>query len=451
MRKSNVDMLNGPIVKGLLSLAVPIMIMNLLQSMFNIIDMTVLKMYADDMSVGAIGVCGSLTVLATTFLAGLSTGANIVVARRIGEKNKDAADKAAMTSILLAIVSGLLFMVIGVVFAEFFLKLTKCPSALLPEATVYFKLYFCSVPILMVYNFCASILRAIGDTKRPMYFLTIGGIIKVLFTFLFVCHLDMEVKGVGIATIISTLVACVLVLIKVVKFQDVVDIDFKKLKFTITELKSIMFIGVPAGIQGALYCFANVVITTAVNSYGEYATTGISIANQFDGILYQIALAPSYAVAPYVAQNIGAGNLKRVKQTVVRAILITIAFAASLGSLSAIFSGQLSSIMSSNPAVIAYSQEKMIIVSSTYFICGINEVFCGVLRGMGKPIIPTISSLIFLCLLRFVWVYFIFPLCPNFTFLYTVWPVGWTLSIVTLFTAYVASMSKLKRQSVYSS
>lgn len=444
MKKTNVDMLNGSIVKGLLSLAVPIMIMNLLQSMFNIIDMTVLKMYADDMSVGAIGVCGSLTVLATTFLAGLSTGANIVVARRIGEKNKDAADKAAMTSILLAIVSGLLFMVIGVVFAEFFLKLTKCPDSLLPEATVYFKLYFCSVPILMVYNFCASILRAIGDTKRPMYFLTIGGIIKVLFTFLFVCHLDMEVKGVGIATIISTSISCVMVLIKVVKFQDVVDVDFKKLKFTITELKSIMFIGIPAGIQGALYCFANVVITTAVNSYGAAATTGISIANQFDGILYQIALAPSYAVAPYVAQNIGAGNLKRLKQTVVRAIFITIAFAASLGSLSAIFSGQLSSIMSSDPVVIAYSKQKMIVVSSTYFICGINEVFCGVLRGMGKPIIPTIASLIFLCALRFVWVYLIFPLCPNFTFLYTVWPVGWTLSIITLFIAYLMDMGKRK-------
>lgn len=207
-----------------------------------------------------------------------------------------------------------------------------------------------------------------------------------------------------------------------------------------------MFIGIPTGLQSSLYSLANVVITAAVNEFGSDATTGIAIANQFDGILYQISYAPSLAVIPYVAQNIGAKNIKRVKQVVWKAIIITTLFGGTIGAFSAIFSGQLSAIMSSTPAVIEFSRQKMIIISSTYFICGINEVMCGVLRGMGKPILPTIATLIYMCILRFVWVYAIFPLFPNLTFLYLVWPIGWILSIITLFIAYLPAISKLKRQ-----
>ena len=189
-------------------------------------------------------------------------------------------------------------------------------------------------------------------------------------------------------------------------------------------------------------------IVTAVNGFGENATTGISIANQFDGILYNICHAPSIAVAPYVAQNVGAGKIKRIKEILIKAIFIAVAFGATLGSLSAIFSRELSSIMSENPEVIAFSRQKMIIVSSTYFICGINDVLGGVLRGMGKPNIPTVSTLIYLCVLRFIWVYAIFPLVPNLTFLYTVWPIGWSLSIITLLVVYARGMKTLKQKSL---
>ena len=192
---------------------------------------------------------------------------------------------------------------------------------------------------------------------------------------------------------------------------------------------------------------ANVIIMSVVNSFGENATTGISIANQFDGILYQIIKAPSFATMPYVAQNIGAKNIKRVKQTIVRAVLITTAFGGFFGSLSAIFSGSLSSVMSSTPEVIAYSQQKMIIISSTYFICGINEIMGDVLKGMGKPILPTVATMIYMCAFRFVWVYLIYPLLPqNLTFLYLVWPTGWILSIITLLITYFPAISKLQKQ-----
>jgi len=234
----------------------------------------------------------------------------------------------------------------------------------------------------------------------------------------------------------------------IVKNKEKFHFDFKHIKFKFSELRSILYIGIPTGCQQALYSFANVIIMTTVNGFGEAATTGVSIANQFDGILYQVAVAPSLAVTPYVSQNIGAGNLRRVKQTIIKGIMITIAFGATFGSLSAIFSGQLSSIMSQSPEVIMYSQQKMMLVSSTYFICGINELMGGTLKGMGKPIVPAVATMIFMCAIRFPWVYFVFPLCPNLTFLYLIWPIGWILSILTLLVAYLMTMSKMRKKAI---
>ena len=335
-------------------------------------------------------------------------------------------------------------MIIGVTFAETFLKMTNCPDSLIVQATRYMKIFFCGIPISMLYNFCASILRAIGETKKPMYFILSGGVIKVLFNLLFVTVFDMTVAGVAFANIISNTIICTLAFVTILKGQNVVSINFKEIKFDIAELKDILFIGIPAGFQSALYSFANVVITSVVNSFGADATTGIAIANQFDGILYQISYAPSLAITPYIAQNIGAGNIKRAKQAFLRSVLITTAFGATFGFLSAFFSEHLSSIMSSTPAVIAFSRQKMIIISSTYFICGINDVLGGVLRGMQKPIIPTASTFRFIFVLRLIWVYEIFPHCPNLTFLYAVWPIGWTLSIITLLIAYSITIPKLQ-------
>lgn len=442
----NVDMVSGSITKGLLSMSIPIMIMNVMQSLFTIIDMTMLEHFSSDIDVGAIGACGSLIVFVTSLLVGISSGANVVVAKRIGQRDKEGTNKTAMTALLTAIVGGLILMVIGFTFAKTFLQMTNCPESLLEKATIYFKIYFLGVPVIMFYNFCASILRAIGDTKKPMFFIILAGVLKIIFTTCFLKFTNMTVEGVAISTIISQFVAAALAFITILRNDDRVHLDFKRIRFYAKELKEMLFLGIPAGLQQSMYSFANVIIFTAVNSFGANASTGVSIANQFDGILYQIAIAPSLAVMPYVAQNAGAKDIKRVKKIIVRGILITVAFAASLGSLSAIFSRELSSIMSSNPEIIDYSRQKMIIVSSTYFICGINEVMCGILKGLARPITPAVTSLIYMCLLRFLWVYYIFPLCPNLTFLYLVWPIGWVLSIITQLFVYFPAISKLQKQ-----
>lgn len=446
MRIKNVNMLSGSITRGLLSMTIPIMVMNVMSSLFTIIDMTALKHFSDDNAVGAIGACGTLISLFTSLMTGVSTGANIiVVAKRIGAKDREGADNAVMTSIMVALAGGLFLLLVGVSFAEHFLRMMNCSEVLLPKATTYFRIYFLGVPVFMFYAFCASVLRAIGDTRRPMYFLIFAGVIKVIFSLFFLIATDLTVEGVAIATIIGQAVASALAFITLYRSKDFIHVDMKKLRFYKKELKEMLFVGIPTGLQHAMYSFANVVIMTTVNSFGAAATTGVSIANQFDGILYQISVAPSIAVMPYVAQNVGAKNIKRVKQVILRAVLITTGFGLTFGSLSAIFSGPLSSIMSETPAVIEYSQQKMMLISSTYFICGINEVMGGILKGLGKPILPTIATLVFMCLIRFPWVWFIFPLFPaNLTYLYLIWPIGWVLSIITLLFAYVPTIKKLE-------
>ena len=299
----------------------------------------------------------------------------------------------------------------------------------------------------MLYNFSASVLRSIGNTQKPMYYIILGGIIKLVFTVILILLFDWTVEAVGIATIISTVVMALLAFRTLLKSKEYITLDFKNIKFDLKELKEILRVGIPAGLQTSMYAFANIVIVSAVNSFGADAATGVSIANQFDGIIYQIALAPSYAIAPYVAQNVGAKNFKRVKNSIMKAIYITIAFCATFGFLSAIFSRELSSLMTTSPSIIEFARQKMIIVSSTYFICGINDVMSGVLRGIGKPVLPTIYAFIFFFGLRIVWVYAIFPLCPNLTFLYTVWPVGWSLMIVCSVISFFIAFPKVQERS----
>ena len=444
-----VDMLDGSIVKGLIAITIPIMIMNALMSVFNIVDMTILKTFGTEGSyaVGAVGACGTLTSLITGLLIGCSAGANVAIAKRIGRGDREGVDRAVGTSMLFSFLGGLVLAVIGVTCAEVFLGWMNCPEQLLPDAALYFRMYFAGVPILMVYNFAAAILRSAGDSSRPMVYLTVGGIVKVLFNILFVGVFKMSVMGVGIATILSWVLMAALGLTALLYRGGSVALKLQHLRFYREELVDMLRIGIPTGLQQALYSVANVIITATVNSFGPDATTGISIANNFDGILYQICHATSLAVMPYVSQNIGRGNLVRAKKSISRGMLVTIAIGATFGALSAIFSTQLSSIMSDIPEVLAYSRQKMIIISSTYFICGINDIMGAAMRGLGKPIIPTVSTLIFMCAFRFFWVYVVFPTTgQSLTMLYMVWPIGWILSIITISVFYFPTVAKLKKK-----
>lgn len=451
--KKEVNMLSSSITKGILAIAIPIMIMNVLQSIFNIIDMVILKMYDSDggYSVGAVGACGTLFSFITGLAIGIAAGANVVIAKYIGKGDKEEVDKSVGTALVISVIIGVALLIIGVAFAEFFLGLVNCPSTFFDKAVLYFRLYFLGMPFFTFYNFTAAILRSSGDSRRPMVHLTIGGVIKIVLTFLLVGVLKMEIVGVSVATISTWTITSVLDVITLIRDGGIVTVNFKKLKIYGKQLKEMLRIGIPTGLQQALYSVANLVIASAVNTYGldeitrANASTGVSIANQFDGILYQIAVAPALAVMPYVSQNVGAKNMKRAKESIWKGMLITLIFGGGFGALSAIFSAQLSSIMSSNPEVINFSQQKMMLVSSTYFICGINEILGAGLKGMGKPIIPMITTMLFMCAIRFPWVWFVYPLFPNLTFLYTIWPIGWVLSIIVVLCFLIPTSKKLQQ------
>lgn len=446
--KKEVNMLEGPIFRGLLSIALPVMLMNVTQTLFNVVDMTVLKIFdtGDGYAVGAVGSCGILIALVTGLVIGISAGSNVIVAKHIGRGERESTERAVGASIFLSLVGGGLLLVVGVTCARTFLVWMKCPAELLDGATLYFRLYFAGAPILALYSFAAAILRAAGDSKSPMLYLILGGVAKLGFNLLFVGAFSLGVAGTAFATLISWSVTAVLSIGTLIRFKGTVKLKLSRVRPYGTELKEILTVGVPAGLQQGLYSIANVVITTTVNSVGADAATGIGIANQFDNILYQISIAPSLAVMPYVSQNIARGNVKRASRSVALGMLITVALGGTFGALSAILSPQLSSLMSDSQAVIDYSCQKMMIISSTYFICGINEIMGAALRGMGKPIVPTVATLVFMCALRFVWVYAIFPpFFPNLTVLFLVWPVGWVLSIATLLLFFFPTLRGHKR------
>ncbi len=445
MFKKDVNMLSGSIVKGILTIAFPIMIMNVLQSLFNIVDMTVLKTYdTDGMSVGAVGACSTLITLISNLVIGIATGANVVVAKHLGRRDTFHAEKAAGTAIAFSIVAGVALTVIGVSGADLFLRWVNCPEELLSRAVLYFRLYFAGVPILMVYNFCSAILRSSGNSGQIMTISLVGGVVKLVSTYLFVAVFRMGIPGVSAATILSWCVYLFMGLYALTRKDSTVRIRKEYIRFEMDELKATLHIGVPTGLQMGLYAIANVIISATVNSFGKEATTGISIANTFDGVMYNVSHATSLAVLPYVSQNIGAGNVKRATQSVWKGIFVTICIGGTLGGLSAIFAPQLSSIMSDDPVVIAYSCQKMVLISATYFICGINDIFSAALRGMGKPLVPTITTLIFMCAFRFFWVYVVFPLVPNLTFLYLVWPIGWVACIIIALFVFFPRVKYLK-------
>ena len=463
MAKREVDMLKGSILKGLLVITIPIMLMNVLQSVYNIVDMSMLKTNSPDgLSAGAVGVSSTLISLITGLLIGISSGTTVVVARFIGKGDEEKVHRSIGTAILFSILGGIFLMVIGILFAPLFMKMLKCPNNLMEDAILYFRLYFLGVPMLMVYNFSAAILRAAGDSKRPMYYSLLGGGIKVLLTFVFVVLLKLDVLGVSIATIISWAVMCFLTLLTLIRNQGIVKLKRDKIRFYSQELKDILFIGVPTGAQQALYSVANVIITIAVNEYGlEYASNfpeelrkiyeaypsaGISIANTFDGLMYQLVMAPTYAVMPYVSQNVGNRNMKRAMEAVWKGMLITVTVGVVFGSLSAIFAVPMSSLMSEVPEVLEFSRQKMVIISSTYFLTAINEILGVALKGMKRPIVPMVCTMIFMCAIRFPWVYLVFPLVKSLTFLYLIWPIGWVSSAIVLCFFFFPTVKKLKRQ-----
>ena len=422
--KSNrrIDMVNGPLLSKLALFAVPIVISGLLQLLFNAADIAVVGRYTGSSALAAVSASGPISSLIVTLFMGLSIGANVLCAQLIGARRYNDLYEAIHTSIAISVGIGIAMMIVGLIFAGPLLSVLGTPEAILPLAKKYLIIYFIGVPSTMIYNFGAAILRAFGDTKRPLYYLTLSGVLNVILNLFFVIVVGMGVEGVAAATVISQTLAAALVIITMIRSDDVYHLDIKALKIYKEKLITLVKIGLPAGIQSSCFSVSNLLIQSAVNSFGETVMAASTVALNIDAFCAVAIDALSQAAISFTGQNYGAKNFKRIDRIFAYTLGIGCFLALLFGVTAYHFAPQLLSIYTHDPAVIEIGVDIMFIVCIFCFInCTMNIPF-NVVRGMNRSLFPMISTILCVCVLRVIWIYTIFAKYHTLTVLFTSWP-----------------------------
>ncbi len=427
-KNHEMDMTSGSLFKKLVLYSLPLIGTNLLQMLFNAADVVVLGIFCGDNEVGAVGATTSLINLIIAVFVGLSAGASVVISKYMGAGDEEGAHRAVGTAIVLALISGVILLVVGVTCSKYFLVWLNTPSEQIDGAIRYVTIYFMGVPIIMLYNFIASILRAVGDTFRPLIYLLIGGVLNIGLNIFCILVLNLTVEGVAIATVSSQLVSVVLSLIALFKSKGYGQFRFKYFRIYKKQLKEIILVGLPSGLQGALFNIANVTIQANINAFGPETVTANTAAQQFDGILFFIGNGIALSCMSFVSQNYGAGKLDRIKRVLWQAILLVTGVGITLGVLLVLCAEPLLRIMTSDPLVIEYAKIRLTILGLTYFTCGIMECFSYTLRSLGKSVTAMIISLIGVCGFRILWLNSIFLLVPTRPMLYWAWTLSWVFS-----------------------
>ena len=438
-KQYEMDMCSGPILRKMLMFALPLMLSSILQLLFNAADIVVVGKFAGDNSLAAVGSNTALINLLTNLFIGLSIGANVVAARHYGAKAWDDLRRTVHTAMLLSMLSGALLLVLGVIGAEQMLIWMQTPEEVLPLATVYLRIYFLGMISTMVYNFGSALLRAVGDTKRPLYFLLCAGIINVILNLLFVIGFQMDVMGVAIATVISETVSALLVLRCLVKEKGGIHLELRAMRIDRKKMLQILRIGLPAGFQGVVFALSNVVIQSSVNIFGNIVVAGNSAAANLEGFVYMAMNAFYQTTLSFVSQNYGAGEQKRINRIVLLGEACVIVTGTLLGNLVVFFGNDLLQIYSNNPEVIAAGMVRLHYISMIYALCGIMDVMVGALRGIGYSIMPMIVSIVGVCVLRLIWLATVFQI-PEFHKIETVYlsyPVTWILTSLVYIVFFV--------------
>ena len=438
-KQYEMDMCSGPILRKMLMFALPLMLSSILQLLFNAADIVVVGTFAGDNSLAAVGSNTALINLLTNLFIGLSIGANVVAARHYGAKAWDDLRRTVHTAMLLSMLSGALLLVLGVIGAEQMLIWMQTPEEVLPLATVYLRIYFLGMISTMVYNFGSALLRAVGDTKRPLYFLLCAGIINVILNLLFVIGFQMDVMGVAIATVISETVSALLVLRCLVKEKGGIHLELRAMRIDRKKMLQILRIGLPAGFQGVVFALSNVVIQSSVNIFGNIVVAGNSAAANLEGFVYMAMNAFYQTTLSFVSQNYGAGEQKRINRIVLLGEACVIVTGTLLGNMVVFFGNDLLQIYSNNPEVIAAGMVRLHYISMIYALCGIMDVMVGALRGIGYSIMPMIVSIVGVCVLRLIWLATVFQI-PEFHKIETVYlsyPVTWILTSLVYIVFFV--------------
>ena len=430
LKISNMDLTEKPLFKKMVIFTLPLIATGILQLLYNATDIIVLGHFASDNSAGAVGSTGALINLVTNLFIGLSIGASSVAAKYIGARDYNKVEKVVHTSILVALISGILLSIFAVPLTKYFLIAMNVPENILPLSTLYLQIYFGGLPFSFLYNFGSALLRAEGDTKHPLIFLFLAGIINVVLNLILVIVCKMDVAGVGIATIIAQFVSAVLVIGYLIKQNSVCKLYIKKLQIDVNSLKEILKIGLPAGIEGSIFAISNVIIQSAINSFGELVITANADAWNLEGFVYISMNAVCQACLTFTGQNYGANKRENIDRTLVNS-LILVSFIGLLMGLSIYFaSDYLMKIYTTSPEVIALAKERFRIVCTVYFLCGIMDALANSMRGMGHSFTPMLLSLLGACVFRIIYIYTIFQFYHTTTVLYLAYPISWILTII---------------------
>ena len=423
-------MVNGSIMDKMISFALPLMLSGILQLLFNAVDIIVVGRFSGSQSLAAVGSTSSLINMLTNLFIGISLGANVLAARFYAAGKHKEMSETVHTAIATAFVSGVIMIFVGILLSRPALELMDTPSDVIELSTLYIRIYFLGMPFFMLYNYGAAILRAVGDTKRPLIFLVISGVVNACLNMLLVIVFHLDVAGVAIATVISQVISCVLVIGCLYKTDAVYRLRFKKLRINKKYLVQIFRIGIPAGLQSTLISFSNVLLQSSVNSFGSIAMAGYTAANNILSFLYMAANAVTQACMSFTSQNFGARKPKRMDRVIIDGMILQFVICLILGTLAYVFGSQISSIYTDNSDVIKSSVEILALTTIPYFLCGIMDAWPGIIRGMGRSTIPMILCIIGTVGVRILWIFFFFPHHRTLRYLFISYPVSWIATII---------------------
>jgi putative MATE family efflux protein len=444
--RHEIDMTEGPILPKILAFSGPLILTGILQLLYNAADVIVVGNYAGHEALAAVSSTGSLINLLVNVFMGLSVGASVVIARYYGARDVVSLRKAEHTAMTMALIMGVAVGIFGFLAARPMLQLMDSPEDVIDGAALYVRIYFLGMPANMLYNFGAGVLRAVGDTKRPMYYLIVAGMINVLLNLLLVIVFHLDVAGVAIATVASQVISAVLVLLCLFRSRSVIHLSLQECRIDRKSMREIVRIGLPAGLQGSLFSISNVLIQSSVNSFGSLVVAGNGVAANLEGFVYTSMNAQHQAAMTFASQNYGAGKADRVRKTLWCCLGSVTVIGLVMGLLFRLFGPQLMSLYNSEPEVIANGLVRMDIIMPTYFLCGLMDVMVGELRGIGFSVMPMIVSLTGACLLRIVWILTVFAADHSLTVLYLSYPVSWFVTFAIHFLCYCTAGRKRLRQ-----
>lgn len=449
-KKYDIDMCSGAILPKLLKMSLPLMLSSVLQLLFNAADIIVVGNYASNNSLAAVGSTSSLVNLITNLFLGLSTGANVIASRYLGARDNDRVSKTVHTSLFLSIASGALLTVIGVLFADKMLLLMQTPDEVLELSAVYLRIYFGGMIAMMVYNFGSSLLRAKGDTKRPLYYLALAGVVNVVLNLIFVIFFKMDVAGVALATVISQCFSALLVVRCLIKESDAFHFDIKKLRPDRIITGKILGIGIPAGFQGVVFSLSNVVIQSSINSFGPIVMAGSAAAASIEGFVWVSMNAFSQCALTFTSRNIGAAKYSRINRIALISCTCAAVTGLVFGNLAYLFGDVLLGIYDPRPEIIPPGLTRMGLVGVFYFTCGLMDCIVGSIRGMGYAVAPTIVSMLGACGLRILWIFTVFAIPEYHTefMLFLSYPISWSITFLVHMICFIFMRRKYPKKDV---